>query len=120
MSRKFTFQSLVLILLMFVAQNIHANNRLESFLDSKTESIKVYPNPLVDDAIIKINEDIDLSNSKVSVVFYNLLGKEVYKINTVKEYEVKISKDSFKYTGVYFYQLKIDERIQSTGKLIVK
>lgn len=120
MNKNFTFLILSFIFLSLFAQQTLANTKFEYTTDNKSENIKVYPNPLVDIATIKISADIDLSENKVSIVFYNLLGKEVYKIAQVKEYDIKISKDNFKFNGVYFYQLKIDERVQNTGKLIVK
>lgn len=84
------------------------------------ELIKVYPNPLVTDATIKISSDFELDKSKVSIVFYNIIGGEVYKITPIKEYELKIGREIFKNSGIYFYQLKIDESIMSTGRITVK
>lgn len=84
------------------------------------ELIKLYPNPMTSEANIKISEDIDLQFSKVSVVFYNIVGSEVYKISQVKEYEQKITRDIFKNSGIYFFQLKVDEKVISTGRITVK
>ena len=84
------------------------------------ELIKLYPNPMTSEANIKISEDIDLQFSKVSVVFYNIVGSEVYKISQVKEYEQKITRDIFKNSGIYFFQLKVDEKVISTGRVTVK
>jgi hypothetical protein len=120
MKKIFTLLTFIFSLSIFLVQNSYAYNKLEFILDNKTENIKIYPNPIVDDALIKISPDIDLVENKVSVVFYNLLGKEIYKISQVKEYEIKLSKEVFRSNGVYFYQLKLDDRIQNTGKLIIK
>jgi hypothetical protein len=120
MKKFFTLLTFIFSLCIFLVQNSYAYNKLEFILDNKTENIKIYPNPIVDDALIKISPDIDLVENKVSVVFYNLLGKEIYKIYQVKEYEIKLSKEVFRSNGVYFYQLKLDDRIQNTGKLIIK
>lgn len=84
------------------------------------ELIKVYPNPMVSYASIKISSDIDMERSKVSIVFYNIIGSEVYKIAQVKDYDLKINKDVFKNSGIYFYQLKVDESVMSTGRITVK
>lgn len=120
MKKIFTLFTFIFSLSIFLVQNSYAYNKLEFILDNKTENIRIYPNPIVDDALIKISSDIDLVENKVSVVFYNLLGKEIYKISQVKEYEIKLSKEVFKSNGVYFFQLKLDDRIQNTGKLIIK
>ncbi len=82
--------------------------------------IKFYPNPMVSDATIKISEDVDLEKNKVSIVFYNIVGSEVYRVNQIKDYEQKITKENFKNAGIYFYQLKIDEKIITTGRVTVK
>ena len=75
---------------------------------------------MVSDASIKISSDIDMERSKVSIVFYNIIGSEVYKIAQVKDYDLKINKDVFKNSGIYFYQLKVDESVMSTGRITVK
>lgn len=82
--------------------------------------IKFYPNPMLTDANIQISEDIDLERSKVAVVFYNIVGSEVFRINQVKEYEQKITRDIFKNSGIYFYQLKVDDKVTTTGRITVK
>lgn len=84
------------------------------------ELIKLYPNPMTSEANIKISDEIDLQFSKVSVVFYNIVGSEVFKINQVKDYEQKITRDIFKSSGIYFFQLKVDEKVISTGRITVK
>ncbi|HQG39110.1 MAG TPA: T9SS type A sorting domain-containing protein, partial [Chitinophagales bacterium] len=84
------------------------------------ELIKIYPNPMVSDATIKISDDVDFEKNKVAIVFYNIVGSEVYRINQVRDAEVKISRDIFKNSGIYFYQLKVDESVMSTGRITVK
>ena len=75
---------------------------------------------MVTDATIKISEDVDLDKNKVSIVFYNIVGSEVFRVNQIKDYEQKITKENFKNAGIYFYQLKIDEKIITTGRVTVK
>ena len=82
--------------------------------------VKFYPNPMTTDATVKISEEIDLERSKVSIVFYNIVGSEVYKVSQIKDYEQKITKENFKNAGIYFYQLKIDDKIITTGRVTVK
>lgn len=82
--------------------------------------VKFYPNPMIADATIKVSDDIDLDRTKLSIVFYNIVGSEVYKIAQIKNYEEKISRDIFKSTGIYFYQLKADDKVITTGRITVK
>lgn len=118
MRRIFTLLLLLLFLLP-ISERIQAGSSLE-ILETKSELIKIYPNPIITDAQVRINPDINLETSKVSIVFYNLIGKEIFKIAQVKEYEILINKDSFKSNGVFFYQLKDEASVLATGRLIVK
>lgn len=124
MPRTFTFLLLLSASLIFLpefssAASLFESNTLETKFGEK-ELIKFYPNPMTTDANIKISDEIDLDRSKVSVVFYNIVGSEVYKISQVKEYDLKISRDIFKNAGIYFYQLKVDESVMNTGRITVK
>ena len=111
MRKTFTLLLLLSASLFFLPKYTNAASLLElSSVDARfgeKELIKFYPNPMITDANIKVSDEIDLDKSKVSVVFYNIVGSEVYKIAQVKEYELKISRDIFKNSGIYFYQLKI-------------
>ncbi len=123
MSKTFTFLLLLCASLIFLPKISTANSFELSSIEvrfGEKELIKFYPNPMVSDATIKISDEIDLDRSKVSVVFYNIVGSEVYKINQVKEYDLKIIRDIFKSSGIYFYQLKIDDSVITTGRITVK
>ena len=86
---------------------------------SNLDYVKIYPNPVTTEATISFNDGIDLEKSKVSITFYNVVGKEVLKISNIKESEVRFNRDNLS-TGMYIYQLKVDDRTQSTGRIIVK
>jgi len=122
-----TFTLVVLLLtttVLFPNTLVASTNAVESAcLDAKfgeKDLIKFYPNPMVTDATVKVSEEVDLERNKVSIVFYNIVGTEVYKLNQVKDYEVKIYRDLFKNAGIYFYQLMVDESVMSTGRITVK
>ena len=124
MRKTFTFLILLFASIIFLPKFSVAANSLEAaYTDARygeKDLIKFYPNPMVSDATIKISDEVDLEKSKVSVIFYNIVGSEVLKINQVKEYEEKISKDVFKNSGIYFYQLKVDDKVITTGRITVK
>lgn len=124
MRKTFTLLLLLSASLFFLPKYTSAASLLEvASVDARfgeKELIKFYPNPMITDANIKISDEIDLDKNKVSVVFYNIVGSEVYKIAQVKEYELKINRDIFKNSGIYFYQLKVDESVMSTGRITVK
>lgn len=81
--------------------------------------VKIYPNPVLSEATVKITDDIDFEKSKVSVIFYNVVGKEVYKVQNVNKSEIRFNRDNF-ISGMYIYQLKVDSKTISTGKFTVK
>jgi hypothetical protein len=123
---KKTFTLLLLLFAsLFLAPNISFAKIISEVSNYDTrygdkDIVKFYPNPMTTDATVKISEEIDLERSKVSIVFYNIVGSEVYKVSQIKDYEQKITKENFKNAGIYFYQLKIDEKIITTGRVTVK
>lgn len=125
MYKTFTFIILLFAMTIFSSKiSIAKNAAFESAaVDARygdKDLIKFYPNPLVSDATIKVSDDIDLERTKVSIVFYNMVGSEVYRISQMKDYEEKISRDVFKNAGMYFYQLKADDKVITTGRITVK
>ena len=113
------FASIIFLPKFSVAKGMEVSSTEARYYGEK-DLIKFYPNPMITDANIMISEDIDLERSKVSLVFYNIVGSEIYRINQVKEYEQKITRDIFKNAGIYFYQLKVDDRVTTTGRVTVK
>lgn len=124
MRKTFTYLLLLFATVIFIPKNAGATalsfETTVSDIYGDKDLIKFYPNPLVTDATIKISDDIDVEHSKISIIFYNIVGSEVYRINQMKEAEEKISRDVFKNAGMYFYQLKVDDKVVSTGRITVK
>lgn len=117
MKKIFTY-FLLMALLTVTAVNVAAQQRGSSpFADR--ELVKIYPNPVVSEANISISNDIDLERYRVTIVFYNIVGKEVLRLNNIKEFDVRINRDAF-VPGVYIYQMKIDDKVQNTGRISFK
>lgn len=113
----FRFLHKILFLCFFAIATLasaQSNNRL-----SEADYVNIYPNPVVNEATIKINESIDLERHKISIVLYNIVGKEVYKVSNIKESEIRFNRDGLQ-SGMYIYQLKVDEKTQSTGRITFK
>lgn len=106
--------SLFAVFMLITTASAQSGGRL-----GEDELVKIYPNPVVSEATISVSRDLDLEKHKVSITFYNVVGKEVYKVSNVKEFEVRINREPF-LPGMYIYQLKIDDRTQSTGRITVK
>jgi hypothetical protein len=83
------------------------------------ELLKVYPNPVVTEANIAISRDLDLDRSRVSITFFNVVGKEVFSLTNVKDHDVRISRETF-LPGMYIFQLRVDDKVLSTGRISFK
>lgn len=115
MWKRFTYSIVLVLALSFgVTVQAQSNARL-----GEVEYVKIYPNPVISEATIRLSDVVDLEKHKVSIIFYNVVGKEVFKVSNIKEAEVRFNRDNF-LPGMYIYQLKIDDRTQSTGRISVK
>lgn len=112
MWKRFTYS--LLFVLVFASAQAQSNGKL-----GEADYVKVYPNPVVSEAIIKIIDSVDLERHKVSITFYNIVGKEVQKFSNLKDSEVRFSRENLA-SGIYIYQLKVDDRTQSTGRITIK
>lgn len=109
---------MLIVLLSAGAADVSAqqggNNRL-----SEKEWVRIYPNPVASEANISINRDLDLERSRVTITFFNVVGKEVHAISNVKDHEVRITRESF-LPGVYIYQMRVDDKVLFTGRISFK
>lgn len=115
MWKRFTYSILVVLMISFSSVLFAQSNARLSDVDM----VKVYPNPITSEAIIKLGDNIDKENHKVSITFYNVVGKEILKLSNIRESEVRFNRDNF-VSGIYFYQLRIDDRTLYTGRVTVK
>lgn len=115
MFRKLTY-SLIIAVLLTVSGTVSAQS---SSKFDKTDYVRVYPNPVVTEATIRISDNIDLYKSNVSFTVYNIVGKEILKLSNIKQAEINFNSEKLS-SGMYIYQLKVDQRTQATGKFTVK
>jgi hypothetical protein len=116
--KKIFIYFIIMVIFSATAVTVTAQQRnLSSFADK--ELVKIYPNPVVSEANISISNDLDLERYRVSIVFYNIVGKEVLRLSNIKEYDVRINREAF-VPGVYIYQMKIDDKVQNTGRISFK
>lgn len=110
---------------------ISKNTGAKQTLNNPTESMKMaasqvqekvvisnmYPNPADDHTTLVIRYQGKFSKARVS--FYNLIGAEVESIDLNRmEEEIRVSTSSWP-SGVYFYQLLVDDKKLSTKKFVV-
>jgi hypothetical protein len=115
MKRIFTHFFALLLLCMAVS----VGNPVMAVDNLKKEEVRIYPNPMISDATIRFSEELDFNTQKVSFQVYNLVGEVVFRINSVKSTEVVLPREPF-LRGMYFYQLNIDGKVVTTGKITVK
>jgi hypothetical protein len=83
-------------------------------------NVIVYPNPMIDEAVITINSNVNYSNA--SLVMSDLAGRKVLTENiAIKQglNQVNINKNRLT-QGVYFYEILNNSQSLSKGKLMVK
>lgn len=85
----------------------------ESFYNN---SIIISPNPFTHRTILEFENSI---NKNLDFVLFDIEGKVVRTINNISTDKVTIERENLS-TGLYIYQLLHNERIQSTGKLIIE
>jgi len=86
--------------------------------DEKTDfapTFSVFPNPISDIAILAIKGAEE--KESISVCFFNLLGKEVYRSSG--EDRITLSKSDFK-PGIYFFKISFSKGVIGSGKIIVE
>lgn len=77
----------------------------------------VYPNPVTDEATLIIPEHVKLTNAQLSIV--DVLGKEVANVSDISSNRIKVDRTGLS-NGVYFYKLLNDNKIISSGKIMLK
>jgi len=77
-------------------------------------NVSLYPNPTIGFTKIKISGN---KAENTDIIITDILGKEIKKYEKIENNEVIINCEEFS-NGIYFYQLKQDNTILSTGKFI--
>ncbi len=85
---------------------------------NKTSPLLIYPNPINDIATIYIDDFSKYKNHSLLLVFYDLMGKEVMRIEQISENDIQLHKNEIG-SGMFFYKLISDNLIICSGKIIV-
>ena len=86
----------------------------DPFADSR---ISIYPNPVVYEANISLDKQINLDESEVNLFFFNVVGEMVYSVEHIIQHDFQVSKDQFRKSGIYLFQLQVDGEVLKTGKI---
>jgi len=78
--------------------------------------ISVYPNPMKEYSIFEFDNK---QKENYSLIFYNLQGVQVKRLDNIFSNTVTLYKDNFK-GGLLLYQLIANKDIRATGKIVIE
>ncbi len=84
-----------------------------NYLDGST--VKVYPNPFSETSMFEI---LSWKNQKYILTIFDMFGREITRYE-IHNHKTEISRNDLP-NGMYFYQVKDNKNIISTGKLIIQ
>ena len=79
-------------------------------------TVQILPNPFSTDAVIRI-QNAFLLNSETQFVLFDVLGNSVMSTSVMNS-ETNINRSGIS-SGIYFYELRNDNKIIQTGKICI-
>lgn len=95
-----------------------ASNGIEE-MNKFRSSVKIYPNPVKDNATISFDPESLNAFGTISFTLYDISGKEVLRKDRFTSSETKISRDDIR-NGIYIYKFTGDNNILASGKIILQ
>ncbi len=80
-------------------------------------AINIFPNPVVYEANISLDKEINLYDNEVSLYFFNIVGEEIYQLESIQDHQFRVNKVHFQKSGIYLYQLQMNGEVLKTGKI---
>lgn len=84
--------------------------------NSNSQKCLIYPNPMNQRAVLRFNNEY---NEKCVLTLYDSVGQIVLKVLNTGNSELVIERGNLQ-RGLYFYQLKSNNRIIATGNLVME
>jgi hypothetical protein len=84
-----------------------------------SSSVKLYPNPMQDEAVISFNESSLNAFGKISFEIIDLNGRVVKSVDRIDASEYRISRDGLA-AGLYVYRFRGDNKPLAAGKMIIQ
>lgn len=81
--------------------------------------IEIYPNPFKDYAIFAFNFPFENKQHDFSLVFYDMQGKEIRRIENIVTNKTKITRGNLP-DGMYILELRSEKELFATRKILVK
>ena len=87
-------------------------------MDRFKVSVKIYPNPIIDNATISFDPASLNAFGKISFMLYDITGREVRNIE-LSSSETTINR-GYLGNGIYIYKFTGDNNILASGKIILQ
>ncbi|MBA3971486.1 MAG: T9SS type A sorting domain-containing protein [Bacteroidetes bacterium] len=94
------------------------SNGIEEMNRFKT-SVRIYPNPVIDNATISFDAACLNAFGKISFTLYDITGREVRKAEQLTSSETSINR-GYLGNGIYIYKFTGDNNILASGKIILQ
>ncbi|MGZ4034318.1 MAG: T9SS type A sorting domain-containing protein [Bacteroidia bacterium] len=88
-------------------------------LNKFKSSVKIYPNPMVDNATIAFDPASLNAFNKISFELFDINGREVKSIERIESSETQINRD-YLGSGIYIYKFTGDNILLASGKIILQ
>lgn len=88
-------------------------------MDKFQSSVKIYPNPIVDNATISFDPASLNAFGKISFTLYDINGKEVKYIEQLTSSETQLTR-GYLGNGIYIYKFVGDNNFLASGKIILQ
>jgi len=108
------YNILILFSLLFVVQSSAFALGQNPF---DKEAITIYPNPVVYEANISLDKDLNLYENELSIYFFNVVGEMIHEIESIQSHDFTVNKELFRRSGIYLFQLKMNGEVLKTGKI---
>jgi hypothetical protein len=101
-----------------IAQYFSAPTTETGIFDAYNSYFSIYPNPISTELNIKVDEGIFRNNPDLTISIINAEATEVMKSSMESEHTI-VRRNQLA-SGIYFYTIKSQDKILSSGKLIFK
>lgn len=88
-------------------------------LDKFRSSVKIYPNPMIDNAIIAFDPASLNAFGRISFELYDINGRLVKTISKIESSETQLERDNLG-NGIYIYKFIGDNTLLASGKIILQ
>lgn len=79
----------------------------------------IYPIPSSEFVVIELTQELLLANTKLTVVVYDLMGKEILRRESIKDAKITLNTESWPNSAYVFHLLR-DSKVIATEQIIIQ